>query len=143
MHSDISPHGKIWIHAKVSINDYACNLIHMLCPGNHKKLFGPWRDGEGRLNEKTITIILNEESVKLRRCRVRGVATLQLVEHLLIGTAEPYAVPERHRFHYYGSNKGNVIAYVNLQERYFVFLPSYFRNNNVFPKQSSCGGVLT
>ena len=64
--------------------------------------------------------------MKLRRCRVRGVATLQLVEHLLIASAEPYAVPERNRFHYYGSNKGNVIAYVNLQERYFVFLPSYF-----------------
>ena len=60
--------------------------------------------------------MIQEESLKRRRKRVRGYATLNLRHSMYLLASAPLEMPTKARLHYSGSNIGNVISEVVLDE---------------------------
>ena len=76
------------------------------------------KDKENQRNwvsKKKFLLMYDEESVKLRRSRVKGVGMLMQVETLHVLTRRPLDVPTRKRMHFPGSNKSEGIAVIKLQ----------------------------
>lgn len=68
----------------------------------------------GKVSKKQVMVAYSEESVAARKMRVRGVATVEQSECLSLMTSGQFAVPEKKRSHYQGSNRGNILAWVKL-----------------------------
>ena len=66
--------------------------------------------------KKQLFVMLSEDCLKKRRARVRGAATLHQVEFLYMISREPLVLPEKKRIHYNGTNKGDLVGFVNLPE---------------------------
>ena len=60
--------------------------------------------------------MIQEESLTRRRKRVRGYATLNLRHSMYLLASAPLEMPTKARLHYSGSNAGNVISEVVLDE---------------------------
>ena len=85
--------------------------------GNKTKFSSMLKDSRGKKTWqscKTHAIMYGEDSLKLRRSRVRGVGTLKHIEHVQVFTSGPLDLPERRRKHYPGSNKSDGLAFVHL-----------------------------
>jgi hypothetical protein len=66
--------------------------------------------------KKQLFVMLSEDCLKKRRARVRGAATLHQVEFLYMLSREPLVFPEKKRINYNGTNKGDLVGFVNLPE---------------------------
>ena len=77
-----------------------------------------WKDTEGKNSfaQTTLSIMIQEESLKRRRKRVRGYATLNLHHTMYLLASAPLEMPAKARLHYSGTNIGNVISEVVLDE---------------------------
>ena len=77
-----------------------------------------WKDDEGKNSyaQTTLSIMIQEESLKKRRKRVRGYATLNLRHSMYMLASAPLEMPTKARLHYSGSNIGNAISEVVLDE---------------------------
>jgi hypothetical protein len=82
-----------------------------------RKFLAPWKDSEGRYGtKKVVTIAYDEESLRLRKGRVRGVATLVQCEGLLVLARDAMLMPERARKVFAGTNRGSLIAFCRLDD---------------------------
>lgn len=85
-------------------------------PGLMVQYLVPWKSVNGKREHfrKPFYMMFDEESVKRRRCLVRGCGVLGQIEGLSTLTQQILDVPERSRKHYHGTNKGDVICPVVL-----------------------------
>ncbi len=84
--------------------------------GNLPKLLSPFREfsGHHRTVMKTVTLVYEEESVKARKERVKGVNAVSQQESMHLVSRTAYDVPEMKRVTYAGTNRGNVMAFLRL-----------------------------
>ena len=84
--------------------------------GNLSKLLSPFRafSGHHRTAMKTVTLVYEEESVKARKERVKGVNAVSQQELMHLVSRTAYDVPEMKRVTYAGTNRGNVMAFLRL-----------------------------
>ena len=77
-----------------------------------------WKDDEGKNSyaQTTLSIMIQEESLKRRRKRVCGYATLNLRHSMYMLVSAPLEMSTKARLHYSGSNIGNAISEVVLDE---------------------------
>ena len=79
-------------------------------------MIAPVKDTKVPFFKKQLFVMLSEDCLKQRRARVRGAATLHQVEFLYMLSREPLMLPEKKRIHYNGTNKGDLVGFVNLPE---------------------------
>ena len=82
--------------------------------GNMTALSAPMKSKENNRNlvSKKFLLMYDEESLKLRRSRVKGVGVLRQVETLHVVTRGPLDVPTRKRLHFFSkSHKSEGIAF--------------------------------
>lgn len=86
--------------------------------GNATALLGPMKCKDGKrgwTSKKRVLVMYDEDSLKARRSRVKGVGSLKQVETLHIVTKGVLDMPTKKRCHYPGSNKSEGMAFVKLQ----------------------------
>ncbi len=83
--------------------------------GNQRKFLSPWQAPGSKYNKKLITVAYEEDTVRMRRGRAKGIATLPQTETLVCVAKDTISLPERSRKHFNGSNRGSLIAWVQLE----------------------------
>ncbi len=84
--------------------------------GNSHKLLSPFKEFAGLRGhvKKTVNLVYEEESVKARKERVKGVNAVSQQESMYLVSRTAYDVPERKRLIFEGTNRGNVMAFLRL-----------------------------
>ena len=84
--------------------------------GNQIKFLAPVRDfcGAKHFSKKVVNIVYDEDSVMVRKSRVKGVSALRQQEWLHVVSRTAFDVPLRKRKHYVGTNRGSTLAFVKL-----------------------------
>jgi hypothetical protein len=85
--------------------------------GNENALMKAFTKSDGRTmkKEKTLTFVhFEEDSLKARRCAVRGVGTIQQTEFLWVVAHSAMLGPERARKHFSGTTHGDTLGPVKL-----------------------------
>ena len=70
----------------------------------------------GAFKSKTIFVHIDEESLAARRTRIAGTCVLEQVHRMQLLTRWPLSLPTQKRKHYAGSNKGNCIGPIALDD---------------------------
>ena len=84
--------------------------------GNYHKLVKPWKDTNNKATfcKATLNIILDEKAAALKKVRVKGFASLNLLHHVYVLTNTPIDLPSKPRKHYVGTNRGSNICDVKV-----------------------------
>jgi len=84
----------------------------------HKVLGTVVKHSAVEMKLKKVTLVLNEESVRLLKGRVRGGNAYTLVHSVTLSSEQelvPDMCPEKERSHYKGYNVGDAMAFINLE----------------------------
>ena len=113
-------------------------------PGNKRKLHFAWKDSDKKAGiTKSFQIIYDENSVKKRKIRSKGVGTLQQSEGLYFTAKDSLALPEINHKHYTGSNKGTVISFVKLPDYVDTWSLPFGEKKKVYGSQRVAVGGKT
>jgi hypothetical protein len=85
--------------------------------GNHKVFYAPWLAPPQRSPtfKKQIIIGYEEESVRARKGKVRGIGNVRQSENMIVFASRTTGVPERKRLWHSGTNRGSMLSYVQLE----------------------------
>ena len=80
------------------------------------KLISFLKDGSGKpcCQVKRFTLVYDYDSIKARKCRVKGVGTINQTETMIMATSDLMVLPVKPHRHYTGFNTGSVIFPIRL-----------------------------